>query len=331
MNKKNFTQPLIAWYQDNKRDLVFRKSQDPYHIWISEIMAQQTQIVTMLDYYQRWIEKWPTIDDLALADEQEVLKAWEGLGYYSRARNILETARIVKQNYHSKLPTSFLELNELPGIGEYTAGAIASIAYKQNIAAIDGNVIRVMSRLKKDSRDFLKNKNKKELKETLESLMISSDPSDFTQALMELGALVCKPANPQCLECPLQTICLSKKDNSQLNYPVKRTKIQNQIIEYNVFVYKTSTSLLVSSDDNDNLMKGLLRLPMLEVGIEIPFRDFDYVYTMKHLFSHKTWILNIYVVNTLTSIFSDWYFIPIDDINKHSWTGAHKKILKKLF
>lgn len=331
MNKKNFTQPLIAWYQDNKRDLVFRKSQDPYHIWISEIMAQQTQIVTMLDYYQRWIEKWPTIDDLALADEQEVLKAWEGLGYYSRARNILETARIVKQNYHSKLPTSFLELNELPGIGEYTAGAIASIAYKQNIAAIDGNVIRVMSRLKKDSRDFLKNKNKKELKETLESLMISSDPSDFTQALMELGALVCKPANPQCLECPLQTICLSKKDNSQLNYPVKRTKIQNQIIEYNVFVYKTSTSLLVSSDDNDNLMKGLLRLPMLEVGIEIPFRDSDYVYTMKHLFSHKTWILNIYVVNTLTSIFSDWYFIPIDDINKHSWTGAHKKILKKLF
>lgn len=331
MNKKNFTQPLIAWYQDNKRDLVFRKSQDPYHIWISEIMAQQTQIVTMLDYYQRWIEKWPTIDDLALADEQEVLKAWEGLGYYSRARNILETARIVKQNYHSKLPTSFLELNELPGIGEYTAGAIASIAYKQNIAAIDGNVIRVMSRLKKDSRDFLKNKNKKELKETLESLMISSDPSDFTQALMELGALVCKPANPQCLECPLQTICLSKKDNSQLNYPVKRTKIQNQIIEYNVFVYKTSTSLLVSSDDNDNLMKGLLRLPMLEVGIEIPFRDFDYVYTMKHLFSHKTWILNVYVVNTLTSIFSDWYFIPIDDINKHSWTGAHKKILKKLF
>lgn len=331
MNKKNFTQPLIAWYLDNKRDLVFRKNQDPYHIWISEIMAQQTQIVTMLDYYQRWIEKWPTIDDLALADEQEVLKAWEGLGYYSRARNILKTARIVKQNYHSKLPTSFLELNELPGIGEYTAGAISSIAYKQNIAAIDGNVIRVMSRLTKDSRDFLNNKNKKELKETLESLMIGSDPSDFTQALMELGALVCKPANPQCLECPLQTICLSKKDNSQLDYPFKRNKIQNQIIEYNVFVYKTSTSLLVSSDDNDNLMKGLLRLPMLEVGIEIPFRDFDYVHTMKHLFSHKTWILNVYVVHTLTSIFSDWYFIPIDDINKHSWTGAHKKILKKLF
>ncbi len=330
MNKKTFTQPLIMWYQANKRDLIFRNKQDSYHIWISEIMAQQTQIVTMLNYYKQWIEKWPSIDDLAKADEQEVLKAWEGLGYYSRARNILKTAKIVYEDYGSKLPTSYSELIELPGIGDYTAGAISSIAYKQNVAAIDGNVIRVMSRLMKDNRDYLKSKNKKELKESLESLMKGSDPSDFTQALMELGALICKPVNPLCLECPLQMICLSKKDNSQMDYPVKKEKTKNQTIEYNVFVYKTNQSLLVSSDDTDNLMKGLLRLPMLEVGLEIPFRDYEYVYTLKHLFSHKTWILNVYEVHTLTSIFSDWYFIALDEINKHSWTGAHKKIIKKL-
>lgn len=115
-----------------------------------------------------------------------------------------------------------------------------------------------------------------------------------------------------------------------MDYPVKKEKTKNQTIEYNVFVYKTNQSLLVSSDDTDNLMKGLLRLPMLEVGLEIPFRDYEYVYTLKHLFSHKTWILNVYEVHTLTSIFSDWYFIALDEINKHSWTGAHKKIIKKL-
>ncbi len=330
MNKKTFTQPLIEWYHNNKRDLVFRTHQDPYRIWISEIMAQQTQIISMLDYYERWIEKWPSIKELAQAEEQEVLKAWEGLGYYSRARNILKTAKIIDKEYNAQLPITYLELRELPGIGDYTAGAISSIAYKQNVAAIDGNVIRVMSRLMKDNRDFLKSKNKKELKESLESLMKGSDPSDFTQALMELGALICKPVNPLCLECPLQKICLSKKDNSQMDYPVKKVKIKNQTIEYNVFVYKTNQSLLVSSDDTDNLMKGLLRLPMLEVGLEIPFRDYEYVYTLKHLFSHKTWILNVYEVHTLTSIFSDWYFIALDEINKHSWTGAHKKIIKKL-
>ena len=330
MNKKTFTQPLIEWYHNNKRDLVFRTHQDPYRIWISEIMAQQTQIISMLDYYERWIEKWPSIKELAQAEEQEVLKAWEGLGYYSRARNILKTAKIIDKEYNAQLPITYLELRELPGIGDYTAGAISSIAYKQNVAAIDGNVIRVMSRLMKDNRDFLKSKNKKELKESLESLMKGSDPSDFTQALMELGALICKPVNPLCLECPLQKICLSKKDNSQMDYPVKKVKIKNQTIEYNVFVYKTNQSLLVSSDDTDNLMKGLLRLPMLEVGLEIPFRDYKYVYTMKHLFSHKTWILNVYEVHTLTSIFSDWYFIVLDEINKHTWTVAHKKIIKKL-
>ena len=331
MNKKTFTQPLIEWYHNNKRDLVFRKHQDPYRIWISEIMAQQTQIISMLDYYERWIEKWPSIKELAQAEEQEVLKAWEGLGYYSRARNILKTAKIIDKEYNAQLPTTYLELRELPGIGDYTAGAIASIAYKQNVAAIDGNVIRVMSRLIKDHRDFLKIKNKRELKITLESLMNDYNPSDFTQALMELGAIVCKPVNPLCSECPLQAICLSKKDNSQMDYPVKKIRPQNQIVEYNVFIYKTRSSLLVSSDDSDNLMKGLLRLPMLEVGTEIPFRDFNFVYTMKHLFSHKTWILNVYDIDTLTSIFSNWYFIPLDEIKNHTWTGAHKKILKKLF
>lgn len=182
---KQMREPIINWYQQNKRDLPWRREKNPYFIWISEIMLQQTRIEAVIGYYERFLKMLPTIQDLAEVDEEKLLKLWEGLGYYNRARNLKKTAQIVQEKYAGKMPTKYEELLELPGIGEYTAGAISSIAYDEKVPAVDGNVLRVVSRVVLSKKDVLEAKTKKEFTEKLQSIM-PEKAGDFNQGLMEL-------------------------------------------------------------------------------------------------------------------------------------------------
>lgn len=206
---KSFSKKLVHWYENNKRDLPWRGTDAPYNIWISEAMLQQTQVETVIPYYNRFLKSFPQIKSLANADLSQVLKAWEGLGYYARARNLHKAAQIIIQNYDGFLPDKYSALLRIPGIGSYTAAAIASIAFDERHAVVDGNVSRVLSRL------FLlkepPGQNKSSFQQIATQLLPDDSPGNFNQAMMELGALVCTPKNPSCPECPVQSLCQASK------------------------------------------------------------------------------------------------------------------------
>lgn len=216
---------LLRWFQKNKRPLPWRESRDPYRIWISEIMLQQTQVNTVIPYYEKWMKKFPTIQRLAASPLSGVLKQWEGLGYYSRARNLHETAKTVSEKFGGRFPETTNELQKLPGIGRYTAGAVASIAFNKSAPLLDGNVKRVLSRILalKQAVDTPAGENK--LWETAGKIVAESrSPGDLNQALMELGALVCAPQNPQCPVCPMTRICRAHQLKREEDFPVKLRK-----------------------------------------------------------------------------------------------------------
>ena len=208
-----FSKVLIDWYLKNKRELPWRKTSDPYHIWLSEIMLQQTRIEQGLPYYQRFISAFPSVFDLAAAPQEKVLKLWQGLGYYSRARNLHESAKYVAEELNGVFPGSYKELKELKGVGDYTAAAIASICYNEPVAVVDGNVYRVLSRFFDIETPINSTAGIKEFKALASELLDEKDPSSFNQALMEFGALQCKPRNPLCETCPLSSGCLALQKN----------------------------------------------------------------------------------------------------------------------
>lgn len=213
---------LLAWYGRNSRSLPWRGDPDPYKIWVSEIMAQQTRIQTVIPYYQRWIKAFPSIKTLAKADEQEVLKIWEGLGYYSRARNMHKTAQIIMEEYGGHLPEESKLLQELPGIGPYSAAAIASLAFGKNEAAIDGNIRRVLARVFNVTLQLGTPEFEKQLKSLAQANLPRGKAGDYNQALMDLGSFVCLPRNPTCPICPLRNNCMAFKEGVQASLPVRK-------------------------------------------------------------------------------------------------------------
>ncbi|HEX6387560.1 MAG TPA: A/G-specific adenine glycosylase [Anaerolineae bacterium] len=221
MNSKQIVSSLLKWWDSGHAELPWRRNSDPYAIWVAEIMLQQTQITTVIPYYERWMARFPTVEALAAASLDEVLKLWEGLGYYSRARNLHEAAQIVIKQHDGRLPATVEELIELKGIGRYTAGAIASIAFDQPAPVVDGNVIRVLSRLFDLSDDVTTTAMKKRLWQMAADLVPAERPGDFNQALMELGQQICLPANPLCLLCPVSAYCLARQRGTQLERPVR--------------------------------------------------------------------------------------------------------------
>lgn len=208
-NRRRVQEALLDWYQAHRRELPWRKDSDPYAVWVSEMMLQQTQVATVIPYFERWLKLFPDVHALAAADEADVLLAWQGLGYYSRARNLLKGAREVVDRHAGKVPAELEQLRALPGIGPYTAGAIASIAHNRAEAIVDGNVIRVLSRLYALAGDPSKARPKRALWELAEALVPAHAPGDFNQALMELGATRCTPKKPSCGSCPLSSECLA--------------------------------------------------------------------------------------------------------------------------
>lgn len=256
---------LLPWYRTHARDLPWRRSSNPYAIWISEIMLQQTRVDTVLAYYHRFMAKFPTVKDLTEADEEEVLKVWEGLGYYSRARNLHKTAKIIAGAYGGTFPGNAKDLRALPGIGSYTAGAIASIAFGLPVAAIDGNVLRVLARVIEDYRCVDLEKVKKDLGRKLEAVYPDGHCGDFTQSLMELGATRCLPNGaPLCSDCPLHPICLAYQNETQPFLPVRKEKTERKQQDKTLFVLHADHKIALQKRTGEGMLQGLWELPNVD-------------------------------------------------------------------
>lgn len=259
--------PLIKeWYRQNKRDLPWRNTTDPYKIWLSEIILQQTRVDQGLSYYLKFLESFPTVKDLAEASEQDVLNLWQGLGYYSRARNLHFTANLVSNELNGIFPKSYIELLKLKGIGSYTAAAIASFAYKEPKAVVDGNVYRVLSRVFNIDTSIDSSEGKKQFFNLAQSLIDLKEPDIFNQAIMEFGALQCVPNNPDCSICPLQTKCLAFEAKSVKSRPLKskKNKVRNRYFHFMLFMDNDYTYL--EQRKTKDIWENMYQFPLIETS-----------------------------------------------------------------
>lgn len=261
----NFSKEIIHWYFQNKRDLPWRKTKDPYRIWLSEIMLQQTRVAQGLPYYEKFTEAFPTVYDLAKAEESQVLKLWQGLGYYSRARNLHYTAKDIVDNYNGQFPCSYKELLKLKGVGDYTASAIASICFDEVAPVVDGNVYRVLSRYFDVDTPINSTEGVKKFKELAFEVVDHDDPANFNQAIMEFGAVQCKPQSPYCIICPLNESCEGLKNQRVGMLPVKlkKTKIKHRWFNY-IVVISNETETLLEERKGKGIWQGLYQFPLLE-------------------------------------------------------------------
>jgi A/G-specific adenine glycosylase len=259
-----FSPRLLAWYERNKRELPWRETSDPYKIWLSEIILQQTRVMQGLPYYKDFVSKYPTIIDLARASEQEVLRLWQGLGYYSRARNMLHTAQIIAFEKNGVFPDNYEELLKLKGIGSYTAAAIASFAFREKVAVLDGNVFRVLARVFGISTDILSHEAKKIFSAKANSLISEDKPDIFNQAMMELGALVCTPQSPDCLLCPFSEDCVACLTGKQQEFPVKikKTKVRKRFFHY--LIFEIDDQFALKERTSKDIWQGLYDFYLLE-------------------------------------------------------------------
>lgn len=293
---------LLPWFSKNARALPWREDKAPYHVWVSEIMLQQTRVEAVKEYYKRFIKTLPTIEALANAEEEELLKLWEGLGYYSRVRNLQKAAQVIVEKHDGVFPTEYEEILALPGIGEYTAGAISSICFGKPTPAVDGNVLRVISRVTESKTPVTEPKVKKEITEKLRAVYPEENCGDFTQGLMELGATVCVPnGTPHCVECPLKNICLAHKNGTAEKLPVKSPKKTRKKEKHTVFLLNCDGKIAVSKRAKEGLLKGLWEFPNVKESLskeqaaeqlekwDIVPKDILQKVKRKHIFTHIEW------------------------------------------
>lgn len=294
---------LLRWYDAGSRTLPWRSDPRPYYVWLSEIMLQQTRVEAATPYFERFIRELPTIADLAAAPEQQLLKLWEGLGYYNRARNLQKAARIVVDAYGGELPADFSALLQLPGIGRYSAGAIASIAFGIPVPAVDGNVLRVLSRVLENPAEIDREETKRQMGESILRQIPQDRPGDFNQALMELGAMVCLPNGaPRCEACPLREICLAFRHGTTAEYPHKAPKKARRCEARTVLVLFRSGEVAIRQRPSTGLLRGLWELPNVEGTLsaaEVTAQLTDWGFSpqgkpislgsAKHIFTHLEW------------------------------------------
>ncbi len=261
---QDFSEHLLNWYQQNKRDLPWRNTQNPYKIWLSEIILQQTRVEQGWSYYLAFTETYPTVTDLANATEQEVLKLWQGLGYYSRARNLHFTAKYIVNELQGEFPTNYKDLLKLKGVGKYTAAAIASFAYGEAVPAIDGNVYRLLSRVFGEYETINTPKAEKIFWEYAMELLPTAKAGDFNQATMELGATVCKPKNPDCQACPVDAKCWANANGKQTELPVKKSAIKVRKRYFNYFVIEQNEAFVLQKRTEKDVWQHLYEFPLLE-------------------------------------------------------------------
>lgn len=293
----NFADTLIAWYEENKRDLPWRNTQNPYLIWLSEVILQQTRVKQGLPYYQKLVEAYPTISDLANAPEDEVFRLWQGLGYYSRAKNMLHTAKIIIEKYAGSFPDTYQELLKLKGVGKYTAAAIASFAFNEDVAVLDGNVFRVLARYKGVFTDIASKEGHKEFFDLAQKVLPKGKSANYNQAIMEFGALQCTPQKPNCMFCPLQSSCYAYLHQVQEILPIKIAKIRSKerFFLYQIFHFEEKIALKKrkAGDIWENLYDfHLLELPQkndLEDYFSADWHSCSEIF--KHQLTHqKLWI-----------------------------------------
>lgn len=306
---RTLPEPLLGWYRENARDLPWRHTEDPYRIWVSEIMLQQTRVEAVKPYFERFMHALPDVKSLAECEEERLLKLWEGLGYYNRVRNMQIAAQTVMEQYDGKLPADYEKLLELKGIGHYTAGAIASIAYGIPVPAVDGNVLRILMRVSADNSDIMKQSVKTRVEQALQQVIPQDCAGSFNQALMELGAIVCVPnGEPLCDQCPWYSFCETRKRGLWQELPVKKKAKGRRIEERTVLVIRDGERVVLKRRPKKGLLAGLYEFPN-EPGTLTEDEALRVVQDMhlhpmriqrleeaKHIFSHVEWHMQGYMV-----------------------------------
>ncbi|MBD79125.1 MAG: A/G-specific adenine glycosylase [Crocinitomicaceae bacterium] len=349
MDRYNVQQAISDWYQINKRDLPWRGISDPYKIWLSEIILQQTRVNQGLSYYLKFVAVYPNVDSLASAKEDDILKLWQGLGYYSRARNLLAAAnQIVKQK---EFPASYKELLKLKGVGEYTAAAIASFAYEEPVAVVDGNVYRVLARIFGISTAIDSSTGKKEFLEIANSILNKQDPSTWNQAIMEFGALQCIPKSPNCSTCPIHTECFAFNNDRIDALPYKKGKTKQQVRHIYYYFTRFNEQTIIKKRPAKGVWGGLFEFPALEVNHEIPIDkaiahikseleisedDFKVVLVqepMKHILSHRI-IYCSFIELELTQFNykngHNWIVIPLNQLHNYPVSRLMEKYISNI-
>lgn len=329
-------EPLQSWFDGSARVLPWRSNPKAYYVWVSEIMLQQTRVEAVKPYFERFILELPDVKALAECEEDRLLKLWEGLGYYNRVRNLNMAAKEIMDKYDGELPSDYEELLKLKGIGNYTAGAISSIAYGKPNPAVDGNVLRVISRVCKDDSDIMKQSVRSHMEQILKALMENPAagviPAKFNQALMELGACVCVPnGEPHCEECPLREVCESNKDHTQMNYPVKSKGKRRRIEKRTIMIVRDGAMVSLHKRPNTGLLAGLYEIPNVEGHLSqdevieflknhgmSPIRIRPLA-DAKHIFSHIEWHMIGYVITIEENYEQDmnWIFVECEDAKEH--------------
>ena len=339
---------LLAWYEQEKRELPWRSDRDPYRIWVSEIMLQQTRVDTVIPYFEKFLARFPTISALAAADEAEVLTYWQGLGYYNRVRNLHKGVREVATQYGGVVPDSLSVIKKLSGIGDYTAGAILSIAYNQDCPAVDGNVLRVFSRLYCLSADIATIQAKKDITRLVTDLLPNGQSGDFNQAIMDLGSAICLPNNPLCLDCPLITDCLAYQQNRVAQFPVKRQDKPPRPVQLAVGFLQQETAVLIRRRPDKGLLAKMWEFPSLEQeptesyddasrrSLKKMFNDLGLTVRvgqverqLTHIFSHLKWYMTIYrctLTGSQSAVPSPWLWADQETFDQIIWAGPHAKI-----
>jgi A/G-specific adenine glycosylase len=315
---KQIAEALLLWYQKNARVLPWRKkwylsedmTQAAYSVWVSEIMLQQTRVEAVREYYMRFFDRLPSLKALSQVSDDILMKLWQGLGYYHRASNLKKAAQLIMDEYDGQFPREYDRIRELPGIGEYTAGAIASIVFHQQVPAIDGNVYRIYSRLYASPLDFSRTASKKEVHDYMQKLIPKENPDEFNQAWMDLGALVCLPhGQPKCEECPLKSFCKAYETGEQLLYPVKHKKPPRRIEEKTVLLVEYHGKYLIQKRMERGLLAGLWEfpnqegyLPLEELRVQLlkehaQIDEIELLGAGKHIFSHIEWHMQGYLVH----------------------------------
>jgi A/G-specific adenine glycosylase len=346
---KAFQNDLISWFEAEQRQLPWRENKDPYRVWVSEIMLQQTRVDTVIPYFNAFIEQFPTIQALAEADEEKVLKAWEGLGYYSRVRNLQTAVKEVQSQYGGQVPNSPKEIANLKGVGPYTAGAILSIAFGIPEPAVDGNVMRVLSRILLIREDIAIPKTRKIFESAVRTIISRDNPSFFNQALMELGALICTPTSPACLLCPVQSHCQAFAEGIQNQLPIKTKKKKQRLVTLVAAVLTNQEGkFLIHKRPNDGLLANLWEFPNTEIHLTfkneknhlIKYLQEQYavdtvldesIGQIDHVFSHLEWNIHVYkgkITSQVTET-SDLKLVSLEELSQYAFPVSYQKMLQK--
>ena len=336
----NLPEALLGWYDRSARVLPWRSDPTAYHVWISEIMLQQTRVSAVLPYYERFLRALPDTAALAAAEEGQLLKLWEGLGYYNRARNLQKAARMVMEEFGGRFPETYEEIRRLPGVGEYTAGAVASIAFGQRVSAVDGNVLRILARITGDEGDILDAKVKARFRGWVEEILPPTRCGDFNQALMELGAVVCVPNGaPRCEDCPAAALCRAKAEGAWERLPVKKKKAPRRREELTVFVLLRGGEMALRRRKDQGLLASLWEFPNVpgtldEAGAAdqlarwgLTVKAWRRQVRAKHIFTHVEWHMTGYVAEAAGEGPADFCWTGRDALSRRAVPSAFSKMM----